>query len=352
MILDNMQWKPFKIKDIFEEIYIAKSNDLNKLRNGDVPFIGRSDMNNGFQGMVETTSIEEGNCISVGMVGTFKAHYQEVPFTCSQNIMILRGQFLNKKIALFLNCILNEKLLNKFSYGKSIKITTFGNEKIMLPVKNEYESKPQWSFMEKYIEKCIENNINQYKIFNKRIMGGLEYRQIPSLDRKCWKEFNIDDLFYIESGKRLTKKNMIKGEIPFIGSTDSNNGITNFVSNVNESLDSNVLGVNYNGSVCESFYHSYKCIFSDDVKRFKLKNIKGNKYVYLFFKTIILNQKNKYTYAYKFNSNRMKRQRIMVPVTNNLEPDYEYMEQYIKNLMISKYEQYNCRSKELASSEV
>ena len=33
------------------------------------------------------------------------------------------------------------------------------------------------------------------------------------------------------------------------------NGITNFVSNSNDSLDSNVLGVNYNGSIVENFYH-------------------------------------------------------------------------------------------------
>ena len=42
---------------------------------------------------------------------------------------------------------------------------------------------------------------------------------------------------------------MQDGNIPFIGATDSNNDITNFVSNTNVSHDKNVLGVNYNGSV-------------------------------------------------------------------------------------------------------
>ena len=50
---------------------------------------------------------------------------------------------------------------------------------------------------------------------------------------------------------------------------------------------------------------------------------------------IILQQKNKYSYAYKFNSTRMKRQIIMLPVNDAGHPDYEYMEQYIKNLMIN-----------------
>ena len=40
-------------------------------------------------------------------------------------------------------------------------------------------------------------------------------------------------------------------------------------------------------------------------------------------------------YAYKFNEGRMKRQYIVVPVKDDDTPDYDYMEQYIKNLIIA-----------------
>ena len=103
-----------------------------------------------------------------------------------------------------------------------------------------------------------------------------------------WKEFRICDIFIIKAGKRLTKSDMTSGNKPFIGATDNNNGITEFVSNTNVSEDCNVLGVNYNGSVVENFYHPYTCIFSDDVKRFQTKQVQGNKYIYLFMKTVIL----------------------------------------------------------------
>lgn len=145
-----------------------------------------------------------------------------------------------------------------------------------------------------------------------------------------WKEFKIEDIFNISPGKRLTKSDMKSGDLPFIGATDSNNGITNFVSNTNTSLDSNVLGVNYNGSVVENFYHPYECIFSDDVKRLSFKDREGNKYLYLFFKTIILQQKEKYRYGYKFNEDRMKRQSILVPVDTNGEPNWEFIENFMK----------------------
>lgn len=60
----------------------------------------------------------------------------------------------------------------------------------------------------------------------------------------------------------------------------------------------------------------------------------------LFFKTIILQQKNKYCYGYKFNERRMLRQIIVVPVDDNDEPDYEFMEDYMKELMAAKRKQY------------
>ena len=140
----------------------------------------------------------------------------------------------------------------------------------------------------------------------------------------------IGELFIISPGKRLRKEDMIPGDKPFVGASDSNNGVTAFVSNSNASEDSNVLGVNYNGSVTESFYHPYSCIFSDDVKRFKLRHHNGNKYVYLFLKTMIRQQKVKYTYGYKFSEQRMQRQPIMLPVDDEGKPDYVFMEEYMR----------------------
>ena len=126
---------------------------------------------------------------------------------------------------------------------------------------------------------------------------------------------------------------MIEGDKPFIGATDSNNGITSWVGNTNESNDKNVLGVNYNGSVVETFYHPYECIFSDDVKRLHLKaNVEDVAHVMLFIKSIILKQKEKYAYGYKFNEKRMQRQIILLPVNSDGEPDYKFMSSFMREI--------------------
>ena len=161
------------------------------------------------------------------------------------------------------------------------------------------------------------------------------------IDPHKWQPFQIDSIFNILPGKRLVTADSTPGDRPFIGALDNNNGVARFVSDENESLDSNVLGVNYNGNgMAIGFYHPYECIFSDDVKRFHLKDRADDKYILLFMKSVILMQKPKFGYLYKFNADRMAHTNIMLPVGDNGKPDYAYMEQYAKDMMRRKYEQY------------
>lgn len=165
-------------------------------------------------------------------------------------------------------------------------------------------------------------------------------KDVILLDQKKWEPFALDDIFTVSAGKRLETRNKVSGSRPFIGATDNSNGVTGFVGNDNASKDSNVLGVNYNGAPCIAFYHPYECIFTDDVKRLHLRSYVDNKFVLLFFTAIFAQQRSKYSYGYKFKERRMLQQKILLPINNDGEPDYEYMEQYIRNMMIRKCQDY------------
>lgn len=130
----------------------------------------------------------------------------------------------------------------------------------------------------------------------------------------------------VGAGKRLETRNKIPGKRLFIGATDNENGITGFVGNDNSSKDKNVLGVNYNGAPCIAFYHPYECVFTDDVKRLHLINHDNTPGLLLFFTSVFAQQRTKYSYGYKFNERRMLRQKLILPVTDFGELDYEYME--------------------------
>lgn len=150
---------------------------------------------------------------------------------------------------------------------------------------------------------------------------------------KEFQPFVINDIFEIRPGKRLVAADSTLGARPFIGALDNSNGVARFVSDSNESLDSNVFGVNYNGNgMVIGFYHPYECIFSDDVKRFHLRDTSDGRDVLLYVKVPILMQKSKFGYLYKFNAQRMEKTRVMLPVGDGGEPDWDYMSSFAEQM--------------------
>lgn len=347
--LNDREWKPFFIGDLFT-VKRPKARSEKQYQDGNIPFIASGNINNGMikccTPMVDET-LDAGNCITVSPVDG-SAFYQEFRFLgrggAGSSVLMLYNDHLNRYSGLFISRMIR-KTCSKYSYGRMANQVSIKREKIMLPT--DESGKPDYIFMEQYIKEREEQLVQKYKLFIGHIAqtGGV----MRSLNSVNWQEFYVDDIFTIGAGKRLTKADMDRGNIPFIGATDSNNGITGWIATVNSSFDKNVLGVNYNGSVVENFYHAYGCVFSDDVKRLHLRNRADNKFILLFMKTLILQQKVKYTYGYKFNGQRMERQKILLPVNEQGDPDYTYMEQYGKHLMALCYQRYigyisECRS--------
>ena len=151
--LNTDNWQEFKYTDIFDTIIIGKSIDLNKLEEGDINYVGRTEENNGITAKVSKYNDQEpykGNCITVPMVGnTLKSTYQNSPFYVSQNILILRSRNLNKYNAMFFNTIIRIDEF-RFCYGRTLSIDRFKQLTIKLPTTPE--EKPDYKFMEDYIK--------------------------------------------------------------------------------------------------------------------------------------------------------------------------------------------------------
>lgn len=339
--LKNKKWSAFTIDKLFK-IEKVKGLPTENYKMGRIPYISTATLNNGLIAFISTNGndISKKNCISVDPIRGI-SFYQPFNFVgrgfSGASINLLYNNKINRYNALFICKAIEKTSKTKASYGYLFNSERLSKAKIFLPITNKGE--PDYKFMEEYIKEREEKLKKQYKEHIRNRIADLK----KNINKKiAWDNFAIADIFNIKSGKRLTKADMKVGNIPFVSAADNNNGVTNFISNTNESLDSNVLGVNYdgNGGMVISFYHPYNCIFSDSVKRFHYKNTEDNKYVFLFAKTSILKQRDKYRYGYKFNETRMKKQQIMLPVNEKGEPDYKFMEDYMKYLEQKKLLEY------------
>ena len=147
------------------------------------------------------------------------------------------------------------------------------------------------------------------------------------LDNTTWKEYFIEDVCKIYSGKDIYERERIQGDTPYVTATASNNGIGYFVNNTNKTKDKNCISVNRNGSVGHSFYHNYEALFGNDTR--KLKSKYENEYVGKFISFMISEQKGKYGYGYKMGTGRLKRQKIMLPSDKEGKPNYDFMKKCI-----------------------
>ncbi|MGM9993617.1 MAG: restriction endonuclease subunit S, partial [Candidatus Avigastranaerophilus sp.] len=333
--LDNKTWKVFHLSDIFIN-YHGKRLTKEYRKAGKTPLLTASESNQGVSDYIADSlnMTKHKNFISIDMFG--HAFYHNYGCYGDDNIYFFKNDKISKCAKLFIVSCINKNSY-KYSYGNQFRQDNADKDKILLPV--NFKGEPDYEFMEEYIKEREEKLKQRYRehVENrvKKLFNTINLK-------KEWTAYKIEDVFNILSGKRLTQAEMISGDMPFVSAAAINNGITSFIGNNNSSLDKNVLGVNYdgNGGMAISFFHPYSCLFSDSVKRFHLKNYTDNKYTLLFLKQTILKQREKYVYGYKFNETRMKKQKIMLPTNSKGEPDYKYMEDYMKYLEQKKLLEY------------
>ena len=148
-------------------------------------------------------------------------------------------------------------------------------------------------------------------------------------------------MFDIEKCKCSNVSILKSGDVPYIGATNKNNGVMNFIKYDNKLMTKGnciVFICDGQGSVGYSIYKKENFIGSTTLK--VGRNDYLNEYNALFITTALDKNKSIYSFGYKRNEPRLKRETILLPATQQNQPDYEFMENYIKNSMYNKYNNY------------
>ena len=234
MNLNVSDWKEFKLCNLFE-ISIAKSNDFGSLEIGNVPFVGRTDLNNGIQGYVSSSKINKGHCITISMVGTNIALWQENDFSASQNIAILRNNNVyNFIIASFICTLINFEMKDKYSYGRTVGKTNIENMILLLPICKDENNEPIIDNTHKYSEQGYIPDFKFMEDYIKSLHCKPITTQNKSLTKKYlattnWKDFRVGEMFEVSIAKSNDFGSLEIGTVPFVGRTELNNGIQGYV---------------------------------------------------------------------------------------------------------------------------
>lgn len=354
--LDDREWKPIPIISVFDRFEPGKGKGLNHLEQAahGISYIGATNRNNGVLCFVKDTDdsrkmMQEGNCIGFIKNGDGSAGYaiyKQEPFVSTSDVIYGYASWLNPYTGLFF-VTAQDMIEHKYSHGYKRNAQHLKGDRVMLPVSDAGE--PDYQFMEDYIRELMIKKRNQYlSILEQRIkgLGVTSFEQADvweaHLNFREWKPFYMSQIFNKPlRGKRIVSENHIAGNIPLVSSMGSDNGVTNFVGNtecVRRFHDCLTIanGGSYAG---KCYYQPFEFIGSDHVTQ--CNRLHTNIYQYLFLSQIVSQSLiGKYGFSHEIKDAALPRERIMLPVTRNGDPDFNLMETLGKAMIAKKYMQY------------
>lgn len=339
--LNDREWKDFSLVGVFDKNQRGKRLKKADHTEGNVPYVSSTAMHNGVDGFIEKTdscrTFE--NCISLNNSGSVgKAFYEPFEFVASDHVTHLKKDDATEEQYLFLTAVIEMQSSN-FSFNREINDERLNHMRIMLPV--DEEGNPDWEFMGAYIqerkEQLVKNQIAFLEREISRIGGGYENFH-ADLEGVEWREIPIGILFSSfenGKGKGLNHLNKVeKGGIEYIGATNRNDGVLCFVEENDESKrmiqSGNCIGFirNGDGSAGYAIYKARDFISTSDVMYGYADWL--NEYTGRFFVVAQDMIKAKYSHGHKRSAERLKSDKVMLPVDVEGNPDWEFMDGYIR----------------------
>ncbi len=337
--LSEKEWATETIGDAFSVSGTTTTHPSKLAENGSTPRITCASVNNGLDNCYGNEPTEQGGVLTVDSATVGTVLFQPSDFIATDHVEKISGdKAFSEAEGLFIKTCIDVSAAGKYQYGYKFSQNRIKRQKLMLPVDDK--GKPDYAYMTLYSAEVRGDMLMRYKNFIAGQLSQLEHKDIPALDEKEWGHFLIPDVFPgIQRGKRLKNADHVPGVIPYVSSTANNNGVDDYVeATAGTRSFSNCISLANSGSVGTAFYEAFEFVASDHVT--SLKREGTSKFVYLFLATTIERQGSNFNFNREINDARIKKMQVMLPVTDEDKPDYEYMEQYAKNMMLKKYEQY------------
>ncbi len=173
---------------------------------------------------------------------------------------------------------------------------------------------------------------------------------MSKIDTNNWKEFLIKDIFetihsgnglQVPTGATVPKKLLNDGKVPRVTVSNFNNGITGYYSDIddpNYRVYENFISVSFLGTV---FYHKHRASLDMKVHCLKPVDILLNENIAIFLVSVIRKTISNFMYSDQLSSSILPNLSIKLPVNSDYEPDWQYMDTYIAEIVCEVEETIN-----------
>lgn len=320
--IDTSGWKEFSLSGLGFVNYHGQRLNKSQRIDGNIPFITAGFENRGIGQYIGNNRPVYDKSITVDMFGN--SFFQPMPCAGDDNVYFFVNDDINDYEKLFISSCIHSVTSKKYAYVQQFRQPDADELTVELPV--DFNGNPDWAYMDSFMaevmkesEACLEN----LRLADEKKTG---------VDILGWKDFEIGKLFDVVKGTRLTKANMREGSNRFIGSFAMCNGLTTQIANDEKLYPANTITVCYNGSVGETFYQDEPFWASDDVNVL-YPNFDMSKNIGLFIAPLIRSIGQRYAFVDKWRLEIMKKDCIKLPIDDQGNPDWAYMDSYMRVVM-------------------
>lgn len=330
-MIDTSTWKDFVLGDLFD-IKLPSARSEKNYEEGDVNYVSSGAFNNGVANHLKPKDGEEldkGHCITVSPLDG-SAFWQKDDFMgrggSGASISMLYNDNLNDLRALFI-CSVIRNTAQKFGYSDLLNSKNLRTLNLKLPATPD--GQPDWGYMESYIKAVMEES--EKSLENLKKADDTKHL----IDVSGWGEFRVGDLFNVSRPIARSSQKYEKGDMAFVASGCFNNGVTDYLEpkDENDYDEGNCLTVSPVDGY--TFYQKNRFLgrggagSSIIILRNNMLNELRGKYL----STVIRFACKAWDYANMGNKDKLADTMISLPIDANGEPDWQYMEDYVKQIM-------------------
>lgn len=347
--IDAKGWKPFIVGELFD-IHPTKAYKMTNAQlmdDGDNPVVVNSSYNNGIGGYSSQVVTEKGGMITFSDTTTADAiFYQPNDFVGYPHVqgMYPKGAYAanwkEPQLLFFVAAFRKAAVIRGFDYAYKFTREIASCMEVPLPV--DAFGEPNWAYMDEYMSAVVKES--ETSLENLRQADGDKH----ALNVSGWREFIIGDLFeklQLDVKKEDFNKTFDVSEerteefnLPLVNAKHGNNGIMYYGREADFETAEMTIDIVQNGAIAtgDVYAQPQRTGVLWDAYLVKPKAKIDSAFTLMFLATVLEKAiKDKFSYDDKCVWDKAKLLTVTLPCTSDNEPDWAYMDEYMRTIMES-----------------
>lgn len=338
--IDTSGWKEFRVGELFAAER-GKVKNIQPLCPGETPIIAAGAYNQGIAGTYEIDSAYENRItISCNGAGCGSTFYHPYKFNVNGDaITLIEKNSMSDKAKSFIACILNGAFTRKYSYEEKCSPQKALDEIVRLPP--THNGDPDWAYMESYMAN-IETRVAE----SMTLLLAAKDAEKKKVDTREWGEFRVGELFeklnlrflpnrVFDKASDISEVKSEEFNLPLVNAKHSNNGIMYYGRKHEWEYEVLTIDIVADGAASTGDVYAQPqetgVLYNAYLVKAKAKCVTG---LILFFLSTVIQRcvKDHFGYDNKCTWDKVKHETILLPVDKTGQPDWGYMEEYMRKV--------------------